>query len=125
MGELRLNEPQRRAVGVRLRAVGEAVETLRRAGLDPGRLDAIDRLLGETAAAARTPPPQQPQSIVSAMVAEILIGAAEIRPSHLRRYGEIDEQTAQELTLVSTRLTQLADALEVFEPAAAGDVRAS
>ena len=47
------------------------------------------------------------------MVAEILVGAAAIRPANLRRYGEVDEQTAKWLELLAARLTELVDALEV------------
>lgn len=125
MPELRLNEPQRRAIGIRLRGVSEAVQTLRRAGLDANRLDLIEQLVGETAVAAQVPPPLPQHSLVAAMVAEILIGAAEIKPSSLRRYGDLDEQTAQQLQLLSTRLTELAGSLEVFVPGALEQAQAS
>ena len=118
MVELRLSEAQRRAIGVRLRAVSEAVQTLRRTGLDPEGLDGIEQLVGEAADAARVPPPLPQHSLVAAMVAEILIGAAEIKPGNLRRYGDLDEDSARRLELLSARLTELADSLEVFAPAA-------
>jgi hypothetical protein len=125
MAELRLNEAQRRAVGVRLRAVTDAVHTLRRTGLDGGSLDAIEHVVGEAAAAAEVPPPLPQPSLVPAMVAEILIAAAEIKPGTLRRYGDLDNESAQRLELLSARLTELADALEVFAPAADEHARAS
>jgi hypothetical protein len=125
MTELRLNEPQRRAIGVRLRAVSDAAQTLRRAGLDGDRLDAIEELVGEAALAAQVPPPLPQRSLVAAMVAEILIDAAEIAPNSLRRYGDLDEQTAQHLEVVSARLTDLADTLEVVASAAPRHARAS
>jgi hypothetical protein len=116
MSELRLNEPQRRAVGIRLRAIGEAVQTLRRAGLDTNSLDAIEHLVAEAAAAAAVSPPLPQLSLVPAMVAEILIAAAEIKPSNLRRYGDINDQTEEQLELLAARLAELADALDVFAP---------
>jgi hypothetical protein len=119
MAELRLNEHQRRAIGVRLRAVSDAVVTLRRTGVDGDLLDGIEQLVGETAAAARVPPPLRQRSLVPAMFAEILIAAAEIRPGNLRRYGELDEETAQALERVSARFTDLVDALEGFAPPSA------
>ena len=125
MPELRLNEPQRRAIGIRLRGVSEAVQTLRRAGLDANGLDMIDRLVGEIAGAAQVPPPPPEHSLVAAMIAEILIGAAEIKPNTLRRYGDLDEQTAQQLQLLSARLTELADSLEVFAPGSLERAQAS
>ena len=123
MAELHLNEPQRRAIGVRLRAVTDAVGTLRRAGVGGDRLDGIEQLVGETAAAAQVPPPLSQHSLVRAMVAEILIAAAEIKPGNLRRYGELDEATAQALERISARFTELVDAVEVFAPAADGHAR--
>lgn len=117
MPELLLNEPQRRAVGVRLRAINGAVQTLRRAGLDHDRLDAIERLVGDAAALAQVPPPLPEPSLVAAMIAEILIDATELRPRNLRRYGEIDDDTGHRLEALSGRLTELVDALDVFEPA--------
>jgi hypothetical protein len=117
MAELRLGEPQRRAIGVRLRAISEAVQTLRRAGLDPDALDAIEQLVGDAADAAQVPPPLPQNSLVAAMVAEILIAAAEIRPGNLRRYGDLEEDSARRLERLSARLTELADSLEVFTPA--------
>jgi hypothetical protein len=118
MAELRLGEAQRRAIGVRLRAISEAVQTLRRAGLDPDALDAIEQLVGDAADAARVPPPLPQYSLVAAMVAEILIAAAEISPGNLRRYGDLEEDSARRLEGLSARLTELADSLEVFTPAA-------
>lgn len=125
MAELRLNEAQRRAIGVRLRAVTDAVYTLRRAGLDGDRLDAIEHVVGDAAAAAEVPPPLPQPSLVPAMVAEILIAAAEIKPGNLRRYGDLENESAQRLELLSARLTELADALVVFAPAADEHARAS
>lgn len=112
MTDLDLNEFQRRAVGVRVRAVGEAVQTLRRAGLDVGPLDEIEQLLRELSAAAGILPPPAQRSLVATMIAEILIDAAEIRPIGLRRYGALDEQTARGLEVLSARLTDLANRLE-------------
>ena len=123
MSELHLNEPQRRAIGVRLRAVTDAVHTLRRAGVDGDRLDGIEQLVGDTAAAAQVPPPLSQRSLVPAMLAEILIAAAEIKPGNLRRYGELDEETAQALEHLSARFTELVDTLKVFAPAADGHAR--
>jgi hypothetical protein len=110
-GALRLTEPQRRAIGVRLRAVREAVATLRRAGLDHERLDAIEELASRLADAAQIPPPLPQPSLVAAAIAEILVDSAELRPSSMRRYGRLDDATAQTLQEISTRLGALADAL--------------
>lgn len=116
MADLLLNEYQRRAVGVRLRAIDEAVQTLLEAGVDVPELGEIERLVEELTAAARVPPPPPEPSLVAAMVAEILIAAAEMMPSRLRRYGDLDEQSAKRLELLASRLTELADALDVAAP---------
>ena len=111
IGELRLNEPQRRAIGVRLRAVREAVQTLRRAGLDPDRLAAVEELTNRAADAAQITPPLPQPSLVAATIAEILVDAGEIRPTSMRGYGHLDDETAQTLQEISTRLSHLAEAL--------------
>jgi hypothetical protein len=110
--ELLLNEYQRRAVGVRLRAIDEAVQTLLRTGVDADELTEIEQLVDELGAAARVSPPPPQTSLVAAMVAEILIAAADIMPSRLRRYGDLEEETARRMETLAGRLTELADALE-------------
>lgn len=113
MADLPLNEYQQRAVGVRLRAIDEAVQTLRQAGVDAAELGAIEQLVDEIGAAAEVSAPPPQTSLVAAMVAEILISAAEMMPSRLRRYGDLDEQAAHRLERLVGRLTELADTLDV------------
>ncbi len=117
MADLLLNEYQRRAVGVRLRAIDEAVQTLLEAGVDAPELGEIERLVDELTAAARVPPPPPEPSLVAAMVAEILIAAAEMMPSRLRRYGDLDDEAAQRLEHLAGRMTTLADRLDLRAPA--------
>lgn len=110
-GELRLNDPQRRAVGVRLRAIEEAVQQLRRAGFDPALLDSIGGLAHDAADAAHVTPPLPQPSLVRSLIAEILIDAAETGSRGLRRYGELDDEATAWLQHLSARLTELAEHL--------------
>jgi hypothetical protein len=102
-----LNQPQRRAIGVRLESMRRLLADLRQAGFDSTRLPELEDAMRDVGWETRAIAPEAPRSFVQATLAQMWVLAMELRARELASHGELDADAAAALDEHSRRLSGL------------------